>query len=69
MEIIHCVWWYNTLLFHGHQLNFKVSQAKKLEWNGLKFDIRMYPDQLQNWLDFHHGLFIFLILVAFNLAK
>ena len=23
--------------------------------NGLKFDMLMYPDHLQNWLDFDHG--------------
>ena len=29
----------------------------------------MYPDHLQNWLDFSHGLLIFLILVAFWLSE
>ena len=29
----------------------------------------MYPDYLENWLDFCHSLLIFLILVAFDLVK
>ena len=33
--------------------------------NGLKFDMLMYH-HMQNWLDFGHGLFIFLILAAFE---
>ena len=30
--------------------------------NGLKFGMLMYSDYLQNWIDFGHGLLIFLIL-------
>ena len=30
--------------------------------NGLQFCMLMYPDHLQNWLDFGHGLLIFLLL-------
>ena len=33
--------------------------------NGLKFCTMMYPDHLQNWLDYGHGLLIFLILTLF----
>ena len=33
--------------------------------NGLKFSMLLYPDHLQNWLDFGYGLLIFFILVAF----
>ena len=31
--------------------------------SGLKFGMLMYPDHLQNWLDFGHGLLIFIIFV------
>ena len=33
--------------------------------NALKFGMQMYPDQLQNWLEFGHGLLIFLYLALF----
>ena len=33
--------------------------------NGLKFDMLMYPNHHQNWLDFGHGLSISPILVPF----
>ena len=33
--------------------------------NGRKFDMLMYPDHLENWLDFGHRLLIFLVLAAF----
>ena len=29
----------------------------------------LYPDQLQNWLDYFYGLLIFLILVLFWLSE
>ena len=29
----------------------------------------MYPDRLQNWLDYGHGLLIFLILARFWLSE
>ena len=32
--------------------------------SGLKFVMLMYPDHLQNWLDFGHVLLIYVILVA-----
>ena len=38
-------------------------------WNGLKFCILMYPDHLQNWLGFGHGLLIFLLLASFWLSR
>ena len=34
-----------------------------MEW--LEIYMLMYPDHLQNWLDFANGLLIFLILVPF----
>ena len=37
--------------------------------NGRKFDMLMYPDHLENWLDFGHHLLIFLILVVFWLCE
>ena len=33
--------------------------------NSLKYDMLLYPDHLQNWLDYGYGLVIFLILVLF----
>ena len=38
-------------------------------FNGLEFDMLMYPDHLQNWLDFGHLLLIFLILASFWLNE
>ena len=32
--------------------------------NGLKFCMLMYPDHLQNWIDYGHGLLIFLLLAS-----
>ena len=37
--------------------------------NGLKFCTLMYPDHLQNWLVYGHGLLIFLILALFWLSE
>ena len=37
--------------------------------NGLKFDMLMYLDRLQNWLIYGHGLLIFLILVLIWLSE
>ena len=35
--------------------------------NWLKFGMLMYPDHLQNWSDFDHGLLIFLIFIMSSL--
>ena len=52
--------------------NLDVSQCLMIEWffsiklvlhPPPQFDMLMYPDCLQNWLDFGHGLLIFLIFV------
>ena len=37
--------------------------------NGLKSGMLIYPDHLQKWLDFGHGLLIFLLLVQFWLSE
>ena len=37
--------------------------------NGLKFCMLMYHDHLQNWLDYGHGLFIFLLLAPVWLSE
>ena len=37
--------------------------------NGLKYSMLLYPDHLQNWLDYGYGLVIFLILVLFWLSE
>ena len=37
--------------------------------NGLKYGMLLYPDHLQNWLDYGNGLVIFLILVLFLLSE
>ena len=38
-------------------------------WNSLTFCMLMYPDHLQNWLDFGHGLLIFLFLASLWLSE
>ena len=37
--------------------------------NGLKIWMLIYPNHLQNWLDYGHSLLIFLILVLFWLSQ
>ena len=37
--------------------------------NGVKFGMLMYPDHFQNWLDFVHGVLIFVLLVPFWLSE
>ena len=37
--------------------------------NGLKCCLLMYSDHLQNWLDYGHGLLIFLLLAPFWLSE
>ena len=37
--------------------------------NGLKYGMLLYPDHIQNWLDYGYGLVIFLILVLFWLSE
>ena len=37
--------------------------------NGLKYGMLLYPDHLQNWLDYGYCLVIFLILVLFWLSE
>ena len=37
--------------------------------NGLKYKKLLYPDHIQNWLDYGYGLVIFLILVLFWLSE
>ena len=37
--------------------------------NGLKYGTLLYPDTIQNWLDYGYGLVIFLILVLFWLSE
>ena len=39
---------------------FRITHSKK----GLKFDLLVHLDRLQNWLDFSHGLLIFLFLLC-----
>ena len=41
----------------------------KITLNGLKFDMLMHPDHLQNWVDFSRHLLIFLILALFGLSN
>ena len=43
-------------------------ESPRVTFNGLKFDILVYPGHLQkNWLDFGHRLLIFLILTEWNM--
>ena len=37
--------------------------------NDLKFGMLIYPDHLQEWWDYGHGLLIFLILTTFWLSE
>ena len=37
--------------------------------NGLKFCMMIYPDHLQHWVVFGHGLLIFLLLASFWLSE
>ena len=43
-------------------LGFPGLSQRTREGNGLQFCVPMYPDNLQNWLDYDYGLFIFLLL-------
>ena len=40
-----------------------------LRRNGLQFDVLIYADHLQNWLDFSYGLLIFLLLAPLWLGE
>ena len=51
-----------TILLHGSNLRFPSIFWKTHGKSGLKFGMLMYPDDLQNWLNFGDGLLIFLIL-------
>ena len=42
---------------------------KMHERNGLQFGMLMYPDHLQNWLDYGHGLLIFFPLAPLQLSE
>ena len=42
---------------------------RMLGGNGLKFCMLMYLDHLQNWLDYGHGLLIFLLLAPLWLSE
>ena len=37
--------------------------------NGLKYGMLVYPDHLQNWLDYGYGMVIFPVLVLFWLSE
>ena len=51
-----------TVLLSVHPDKFPAISQKRHGGNGLKFYMLMYPDHLQNWLDYGHSLLIFLIL-------
>ena len=48
---------------------FLVITWKTHERNGLQFGMLMYPDHLQNWIDFGLGLLIFLLLAPLWLSE
>ena len=48
---------------------FRAFPGKHIQRNGLQFRMLMYPDELQSWLGFVYGLFIFLFLHYFDLVK
>ena len=47
----------------------KVNPFFAVTLNGWKLDMLIYPDHLENWLDFDHRLLIFFILAAFWLSE
>ena len=49
----------------GSNLGFPGISWRTHGENGLKYAMLLYPDHLQNWLDYGYGLVIFPILVLF----
>ena len=56
-------------LWNGSNLGFPGISRRTHGGNGLKFCMLMYPDHLQNWLDYGHGLLIFLLLAPLWLSE
>ena len=58
--------YFGTILtqWNGSNLWFLGISQRTHGGNSLKFCMLMYPDHFQNWLDFGHGLFIFLLLTS-----
>ena len=53
----------------GQIWGLRAIPGELMEENGLKFCMLIYPDHLQNWLDFGHALLIFLIMVPLWLSE
>ena len=58
-----------SLILCGEIKDKVVSFLIAVTLNSQKFDMLMYPDHLENWLDFGKRLLIFLILAAFWLSE
>ena len=63
---------FSTILteWNGSNLGFPGISWRMHGGNGLKYGMLLYPDHLQNWLDYGYGLvFFFIILVLFWLSE
>ena len=56
-------------LWNGSNLGFPGISWRMHGGNGLKYGMLLYPDHIQNWLDYGYGLVIFLFLVLFWLGE
>ena len=58
---------FGTILTYrkGSNLGFPGISWGTHRGNGLKYGMLLYPDHLENWLDYGNGMVIFLILVLF----
>ena len=50
----------------GQIWGFRAFPGEHIKGNGQKYGMLLYPDHLQNWLDYGYSLVIFLILVLFK---
>ena len=53
----------------GQIWGFPAYPGERIGGNGMKYGMLLYPDHIQNWLDYGHSLLIFLILVLFWLSE
>ena len=56
-------------LWNWSNLGFLGISWRTHRGNGLTYSMLLYPDHLQNWLDYGYGLVIFLILALFWLSE
>ena len=63
-DLFMALFWLN-----GSNLGFPGISWRTDGGNGLKYGMLVYPDHLQNWLNYGYGLVIFLILMLFWLSE